>query len=168
MRLLAALTLAAALFVTVDCGGVKPPAAPDTSQLSVKGLADYKKGQIVKALDSLRDAAINSNKVSIELLSDKNTRTVVDAHTSAIHVIQASDAGWSGAVQKALDESLTSLSPAEKANLQPYFDMLKTLLKEIASGPNPVAELRYLGAARHHLVGEVAARAEEPGRAAAH
>lgn len=173
MRILASLCLALALTCSTGCFTTPPQTQPDLSQLSATGLADFKKTQIVKELDLLRDTAINANKVGTSLLSDQTTRVVVDFHTSAILVIQASKDGWSAAVAQSLDETLKNIkSDAERALLQPYFDVAKTLLKGFLNGATgrlqPTDRLRDLGATGRDRMVQGSVRDQEPDLAAAH
>lgn len=89
----------------------------------------FQKGQIVKALDVIRDTATDANAQTPALLSTETTRKVVKFHQDALNTIKAAKDGWPATVIAAADGVLDQSSPAEKQLLTPYVDLAKALLK---------------------------------------
>jgi hypothetical protein len=95
--------------------------------------ADYKKTQVIKVLDLIRDAAVDANAQTPPLISTATTRKVVLAHQTALKTIQASDAGWPAAVGAAFGQlgHDPSILPAEAQKLAPYFTLIATVLQQV-------------------------------------
>lgn len=125
------LLLLVALTLSIGCSDGCAKAPPN---LTPEASAAFRGLQVVKALDVLREVAIEANKQTPPLLSEDVTRKVVTYHQSAVKVIQASPGGWVPAVQTGLDELLKDLPQKEKALLTPYVTLLKTVIAEVTNG----------------------------------
>ncbi len=125
MRVLLACCLA---LTFVGCASAPPTLGPVAA-------ADYKKTQVIKVLDLLRDAAIDANARTPPLMSTATTRKVVDVHKTALLTIQGSDTGWIGAVTAALQQLSRdpSILPAEAQKLAPYFTVIASVLQQVTS-----------------------------------
>ena len=104
--------------------------APPT--LSPAGTAAYHATQVVKALDVLRDAAIDAEAQNPKLISTENTRKIVNFHEAAVKTIGATPGGWKPTVTAALDQLQHDILPAEWQRLLPYIALVKTLIQEVA------------------------------------
>lgn len=113
------------LFLLSACAANVPP------NLSPAGVAAFQGTRVVKALDVLRDAAVDANAQIPPLLSTATTRKVVTYHESAIKTIQAAPSGWAPTVQAGLTEVLKDLPATERQQLAPYVTLAQTLIKEV-------------------------------------
>jgi hypothetical protein len=110
----------------VSCASAPP-------SLSAAGASAYKKTQVVKVLDLLRDTAIAANAQTPPLVSTATTRKIVEAHKTALLTIQGSDAGWAAAVGVTLTQLSRdpSFLPAELQRLEPYFSIAAQVIKQV-------------------------------------
>lgn len=106
--------------------------APPT--LSPAGVAAYHATRVVKALDILRDAAIDGEAQTPKLISTDDTRKVVVYHRSAVLTIETVPSGWAPVVTTGLVELEKNLAPQHRTRLAPYFALVKTLIQEITHG----------------------------------
>lgn len=118
------LLLLAAVSLTLACATVPP-------NLSPQATAAFKGTQVVKALDILRDTAIDANAQTPPLLSTEVTRQVVSYHQSTVKIIQAAPSGWAPVAQTGLDELVKNLAPPDKALLAPYIALIKSVIAEV-------------------------------------
>lgn len=109
-------------------------AKPPTS-LSPLGAKYYQADRGVVAIGTLQHAAIQLNKVQVcdpapchALLSDNNTRMVVDATTTALTTMRATPTGWAAAVNAALTGITSQLDDAGKKELSVYLDSVKQIV----------------------------------------
>lgn len=95
--------------------------------------ADYKKTQVIKVLDLLRDAAVDANAQTPPLISTATTRKVVTVHQAALRTIQASDQGWASAVGAALAQlgHDPTILPSEVQKLAPYFTLIASVIQQV-------------------------------------
>ena len=100
--------------------------------LSPSGVAAFNATRVVKALDVLRDFAVDANAQIPPLLSTATTRKVVTYHRSAVTTIGAVPSGWVPVVTTGLDEVLRDLPDTERATLTPYVALVKTLILEVS------------------------------------
>jgi hypothetical protein len=108
-----------------------PQCASAPSTLSPVGTRDYRTLQVVKALDLVRDTAIDANAQIPPLLDEETTRKIVMYHSSALRTIQAVPNGWVVTVEAGLDDVIKDL-PADKRKLfGPYIALTKTLITEV-------------------------------------
>jgi hypothetical protein len=87
--------------------------------------------RVIKALDSVRDAAIDAQAQTPPLLSEAVTRRIVLMHRSLLETIHQAPSGWPAIVTTALDEVERGLPPAERAILDPYLALTRTWLKDV-------------------------------------
>ena len=118
------LLIATVLSLTVACAKTPPSLTPEAS-LAFKGT------QAVKALDILRDTAIEAHAQVPPLLTEEVTRKVVLYHQSTVKIIHGAPAGWTTVARTGLDELMGNLSPPDKALLTPYVALIKTIIAEV-------------------------------------
>jgi hypothetical protein len=89
--------------------------------------------QTIQALDLIRDFVIAANAQTPPLVSTSTTYNVVFYHQEAIKAIKAVEGitSWKGAVQDGFDYLVKTFSPAEKALLQPYIDIVTAVLNGV-------------------------------------
>lgn len=104
--------------------------APAPPNLTPAGVAAFKGTQAIKALDLLRDAAIDANALTPPLISTDSTRRVVLYHKSAITIIHKTPAGWRPTVGAGLAELRASLKGTEGEQLAPYIRFAQALIEE--------------------------------------
>lgn len=86
--------------------------------------------RVIKALDVLRDTAIEANAQTPPLLSEAVTRQIVQTHASVLQIVRDAPNGWQTSVTTALTELERRLPPPEAAIVQPYLELTRTLVKE--------------------------------------
>ena len=107
------------LFVFVGCASV-PVHLTQPAQVA------FKKHEVQKDLDLLRDVAVDANAAHV--LSDPMTRAIVEWHESALKIIHDTS-DW----QSSLTVSLTELRKnVHDATLDPYFALALSVLKGFA------------------------------------
>lgn len=111
------------IVLAVSCAKVPPSLTP-------AGVAAFQGTQAIKALDLLRDAAIDANALTPPLISTDTTRRVVLYHKSAITIIHSTPAGWRSTVQTGLTELRQSLQGSELEQLVPYLRLAQALIEE--------------------------------------
>lgn len=104
---------------------------PPPPNLTPEATLAFKATRVVKALDILRDTAVDANAQTPPLLSEVTTRKVVTYHQSALKVIEATPSGWKPIVQAGLTEVESNLPPPERALLGPYIALAKTIIDEV-------------------------------------
>jgi hypothetical protein len=119
------LLLASFLFVATPACTHAPPTASPQAQLAFQGT------RVIKALDLLRDFAIDGNAQVPPLISTATTRKVVVYHRSAITLIHDIPSGWKATVLTGLDEVGKDLPATESQKLAPYLVLVKTVLAEV-------------------------------------
>jgi hypothetical protein len=112
----------------VSCASAPPSLSPVASSA-------YKKTQVIKVLDLLRDTAIAANAQAPPLVSTATTRKIVEAHKTALLTIQGSDTGWAVAVGVLLAQLShdPSFLPEEVQRFAPYFEIASQVLKQVQS-----------------------------------
>ena len=98
-----------------------------------EGQKNFKKLQVIHALDAIRDVAIDANAATPPLISTEGTRVIVKFHQSALVVIKANANGWGDTVLAALREAVKQLKPAEQTALAPYVLLASTLIQGLTS-----------------------------------
>jgi len=106
--------------------------APPPPNLTPEATQAFKATRVIKALDILRDAAIDANAQTPPLMPEATTRRVVLYHQSSVKIIQATADGWVPTVLAGLTELEANLAPPEKALLGPYIALAKTIIQEVA------------------------------------
>lgn len=104
--------------------------APAPPNLTPAGVAAFKGTQAIKALDMLRDAAVDANALTPPLISTDSTRRVVLYHKSAITIIHKTPGGWRPTVGAGLGELRASLKGTDGEQLAPYIHLAQTLIEE--------------------------------------
>ncbi len=107
--------------------------APAPPNLTPTATAAFYKTRVIKALDVVRDTAIDAAATTPPLMTQASANTVVKIHRSALRTIQASAAGWPAAVQTALDEGLKNLPKHDADLVAPYVALVKVLLQGVTS-----------------------------------
>lgn len=113
------------LFSLVSCAS-----APRS--LSPVGVQDYNNTRVIKALDLVRDTAVDANAQIPQLLSEAATRKIVTYHRSALVTINATKSGWRSTVLAGLDEAVKDLPPQQAALVAPYVALVKTIVQEVS------------------------------------
>ncbi len=101
--------------------------------LSPAATIQFNDTRVQKALDLIRDTAIDANAQTPPLLSVNATRIVVTFHKSASQTIHASQNGWKAAVLQQLDDlqKNAGLLTADVQRLAPYIALAKTLIQSL-------------------------------------
>ncbi len=99
------------------------------ASLSTQGQSAFYRTRLVKALDVIRDTAVDAEAAGA--LSTATTRKVVVAHESLLKVIDVAAAGWKAAVGTGMDELTRDLPPSEAQLLRPYVALIKIVLQEV-------------------------------------
>lgn len=100
--------------------------------LSPPGVAAFNALRVVRALDVVRDTAIDAEAQVPPLISTADTRTVIDFHEAALKTIAAVPSGWKATVLAGLDQLKTDIVPAAWARIQIYVNLLKAVIAEVA------------------------------------
>lgn len=87
--------------------------------------------RVIANLDLLRDTVISANSLTPPLISTDSARKVVLYHRSALLIIHEAPEGWRNTVQTSLDELVKKLPSNERDIVNPYVQLVKTLLQEI-------------------------------------
>lgn len=129
-HLLSVCLITIALGATVACNHAPPNLSPAAAK-------NFTNARVIKALDLVRDTAINANAQTPPLLSTSATRKIVNFHKFALKTIDASQSGWQSAVSVALFQlrSDPSLLPAELAVLQPEFNLAQAAIDAVKVAP---------------------------------
>lgn len=117
------LVLLVVLSLCLGCASAPP-------NLSPAGTAAFHGTRVIKALDLLRDTAVDANNLVPPLVSTDTTRKVVTYHKSAITIIHSTPTGWKATVLTGLDALAAQLPATEKAQLGSYLTLAKTLIQE--------------------------------------
>lgn len=123
-RVITIAAFAAAILAPYSLGGCAKK-APSVSPQS------FNAQRVVGALDVLRDTAVSANAQTPKLLSDANTRLVVNFHESAVKTIAAVPGGWKAAVSTALGQLQTNIPAAEYQRIAPYVSLVQTLIATV-------------------------------------
>jgi hypothetical protein len=100
--------------------------------LTPAGVVAFNATRVVKALDVLRDFAVDANAQTPPLLTTATTRTVVTYHRAAVSVIGQSPSGWVPIVVAGLEQLQTTIPAPEYQRLAPYVSLVSTLVKELS------------------------------------
>jgi len=112
----------------VSCASAPPSLSPAATTA-------FKKTQVIKAIDLLRDVAIDANAQTPPLVSTATTRKIVEAHRTALLTIRASDSGWAAAVGATLDTLShdPSFLPEEVSRFAPYFSLIAAVITQVSA-----------------------------------
>lgn len=119
------------LTLLLSMGCAKAPAS-----LSPQGAAVFKANEAVVALGTLQHAAIELNalktcdvqKVCTPVLSDANTRVVVDSVEAALKTIRAVPDGWKATAGTALQQIQLKLDQSGRLKISAYVTAARTVL----------------------------------------
>ena len=112
-----------ALVLMLGCAKAPPNLTPQAT-------AAFHATRVVKALDLVRDFAIDGEAQTPKVFSTAHTRIVVDFHESAVRIIHAAPDGWKPAVTAALNELPGKLG-ADYGKIAPYVNLVKTLIASL-------------------------------------
>jgi len=112
-----------------------PACAKTPPSLSPTGTRFYQADRGVVAIGTVQHVAIDLNRIQVcdpqpchALLSDQNTRIVVDATTTALTTIKAAPSGWAAAATTALERLAAQLDEAGKKELAAYLDAARQIV----------------------------------------
>ena len=125
------------VFVSISCASKAPPVQTPAA------LKLWQANEAVLYLDQVLDVAIGLNNIQQcptppatepachPVLSEQNTRYVVDGIGAAVKTIQAVPAGWKATANAALDSLAKQLDAMGRSKLVPYIDVARTLLNSL-------------------------------------
>lgn len=134
---LAVAMVAACVTLTAGCPGNPPPS------LSPEGVKYWKANEAAVHIGTLQRAAIGLNGVQrcdaagtncSPVLSNANTRRVIDAVEVALKTLRAAPEGWRPATNAALDAIEQQLDNAGLLTLKIYIQSARQLLDALAAG----------------------------------
>ena len=126
------LILAVLVFSSVSCAASRAP-----KSLTGIGVTAWQANEVVIALDAVMNSAIALNELTAcdptchPVLSEQNTRIVVQAIRGADVTIKQFPAGWNIVAATALDQVSTYIDDNGKAKLQPYLTAASAILKSL-------------------------------------
>lgn len=133
------------LFSTACARNRPPNLSPDATKA-------YTSGQIVHALDDVRDTATSFQAFDQRPFDTILTRRVVQAHTSALTVIDGRSDKWQAQAKTILVELLKNLPPAAEAKLRPYAALTAVLIDTLSTREIDEAASAQAIASYHALV----------------
>jgi hypothetical protein len=129
------------LLVLLGCSHNPPATTDPTRNLSAQGKAAYEALKIGKALDVLRDVAVAAERQNPKLLSSASALKVISYHRQVALTMGAVPDGWIAVALTGLEQLTRDLSPAERAQLAPFVELLKTLYAAFVPGGGPMPDL---------------------------
>jgi hypothetical protein len=123
------LAIVFALFFALGLAG-QQGCAKAPPQLSPVAVTAFQNLQVAKALDAVRDIAIDANATTPPVLATSTTRAIVSWHKGALQILNARAAGWPAVIATSLDAVVANLQPSERDLLGPYVTLAKTILQE--------------------------------------
>jgi len=123
------------LALTVACASNAPPTlGPADTRI-------WQANEAAMALGQVQHAAIELNKIEAcdpvpcrKLLSDMNTRAVIDVVSPALQTIRAVPDGWLATANAAVDQVNLKLDATGKAKLRAYVEAARIILNQLAKG----------------------------------
>lgn len=119
------------LLVVLLLGAETSCAKTPPTIVTPQGVTAFQNLQVLKALDAVRDIAVDANATVPPMLQTDVTRKIVLWHKSAITILNARGAGWPTLIAASLDQVLVQLKPADRQLLAPYVTLVKTILVEV-------------------------------------
>lgn len=104
------------------------------TSLSPIGARYYQADRGIVAIGTVQHTAIELNKVQVcnptchALVSDANTKTVIDVATATITTIKTAPDGWKAAVSAGIDQIILKLDASGKQELDAYLQAAKTIV----------------------------------------
>ncbi len=124
--------------VIVALSIIAPACAKAPSSLSPAGVRIWQADQAVVALGDVQHVAIALNGVQVcdpapchPLLSDANTRIVINTVEAGVKTIHEVPSGWKATALAALTQLSTTLDAAGKAKLAAYVDAARAILNGV-------------------------------------
>lgn len=107
--------------------------------LSPSGTAAFHARKVVRALDVLRDFAVDAEAQNPKVLSTQTTRIIVLAHREALRAIEAAPGGWRPVVEKVLETLSCSGGPScaspipegDRQKILPYLALTRAVIQEV-------------------------------------
>ena len=121
--------LVIALVSTVGCAIPTSIGGRSTAQLTTPGIQAMHTVEVVKALDLVRDIAIDGEVAKI--IPTATARIVVQAHKSMIDVIRATPDGWKASVLAALGQLSKNIPANDVAQFGPYISAATNIIKAV-------------------------------------
>jgi|SRR5882672_972775 len=112
-----------ALSIVAPACQYAPPAASPRATIAFQGT------RVIKALDLIRDFAIDGNAQTPPIVLTATTRKIVTYHRAAIILVHDIPSGWKQTLSDGLDEAVKGAPEGQK--LAPYVRIIKALLQEI-------------------------------------
>lgn len=120
-------TLLIAALALTGCGKRQPNLSPDATKA-------YTRSQIVNAIDDVRDTATSFHDFEQRPFEDVAlTRRVVQAHQSALVVIEQRGKDWQVQAKNIFVELLKNLTPAAADKLRPYLALSAVLIDTLST-----------------------------------
>lgn len=101
-------------------------------QLGPVAAADFQKLRVIKALDLLRDFAIDAEAATPKVLPTATTRQIVTYHASALRILDAAGTGWRPLLASSLAALTAAVPAADRATVAPYIALIQALLSEVS------------------------------------
>jgi hypothetical protein len=112
------------LSASIGCATLTPPAS-----LTGPGRTAFYANEVSIAFGTVQHAAIELNRVA--LLSEANTRGVVEVTTDVITTLKQAPEGWQAAAATGLERVTQRLDAAGKTQLDPYLHGAATIIREL-------------------------------------
>lgn len=107
--------------------------APPPPTLTPPGRVAFQITRVVKALDTLRDIAVNANAQIPPLVSDATTGRIVRYHQATLTTLQTQidQDNWKLTASSGLKAVVATFTPDEQHTLAPYVTLVQVVLQEV-------------------------------------
>lgn len=125
---------AAMLLFVVALGATMPTmsaCAKKAPNLTPAGQAAVVATRVVRALDVLRDTAVDASKTTPPLISPAAAQRVVVFHQAMVQTISAVPNGWQSTVLAGLTQLKDAIPAHDYQQIAPYVDLLRALIAEL-------------------------------------
>jgi hypothetical protein len=123
------LILVVVLVVSSACAVPASFGGRSTAQLTAPGVQALHTVEAVKALDLVRDTAIDGEAAKV--IPTDTTALVVKAHKSILIVIRTTPGGWKPAVIATLEQLKKDIPARDATQLGPYIDAAISIIKAV-------------------------------------
>ena len=113
----------------VACATPTSVAGRSTADLTAPGIRALHATEVVKALDIIRDTAIDGEAAGVVPLA--TAKAVVTWHTAALRAIAATPNGWKASMLAGLEALKTALPAADAAVFIPYINAAIALIGQV-------------------------------------